>query len=109
MPDLAPCHSAASWRRWGHEKDSRDPRRHRGARGHRHGRHANHRDGEELLFGDDWESDPLIYSLYADVLEGRLAWDRLEGLLERAGVTGANGWSVISPTHTAHTIGGIIT
>ncbi len=48
------------------------------------------RDGEELLFGDDWESDPLIYSLYAEVLEGRLAWDRLEGLLQRAGVTGAN-------------------
>jgi hypothetical protein len=48
------------------------------------------RDGEELLFGDDWESDPLIYSLYADVVEGRLAWDRLEGLLQRAGVTGAN-------------------
>jgi hypothetical protein len=47
------------------------------------------RDGDELLFGDDWESDPLIYSMYADVVEGRLAWDRLEGLLERAGVTGA--------------------
>jgi hypothetical protein len=48
------------------------------------------RDGEELLFGDDYESDPLIYSLYADVIEGRIGWDRLEGLLERAGVTGAN-------------------
>jgi hypothetical protein len=48
------------------------------------------RDGEELLFGDDWESDPLIYSMYADVVEGRLSWPHLEGLLERAGVTGAN-------------------
>ncbi|MEW6272667.1 MAG: phosphatase domain-containing protein [Thermodesulfobacteriota bacterium] len=26
----------------------------------------------EILFGDDWESDPLIYSVYADVLAGRL-------------------------------------
>lgn len=50
---------------------------------------AGRRDGEELLFGDDWESDPLIYSLYADVIEGRLAWTRLEGLLARAGVQGA--------------------
>ncbi len=46
------------------------------------------RDGDELLFGDDWESDALIYSLYADVIEGRLAWSRLEGLLVRAGVQG---------------------
>jgi hypothetical protein len=26
----------------------------------------------EYLFGDDWESDPLIYSLYADVVAGRV-------------------------------------
>lgn len=47
---------------------------------------AGRRDGIELLFGDDWESDPLIYSLYADVVEGRLDWSRLQGLLEKAGV-----------------------
>jgi len=47
---------------------------------------AGRRDGVELLFGDDWESDPLIYSLYADVINGRLDWDRLAALLERAGV-----------------------
>ena len=47
---------------------------------------AGRRAGEELLFGDDWESDPLIYSLYADVLDGRLGWPALEALLERAGV-----------------------
>ena len=29
----------------------------------------------EVLFGDDWESDPLIYSMYADILAGRLGWD----------------------------------
>lgn len=50
---------------------------------------AGKRDGEELLFGDDWESDPFIYSLYADVVEGRLVWSRLEGLLTRVGVNGA--------------------
>src|SRR6185503_12787644 len=26
----------------------------------------------EVLFGDDWESDPIIYSLYADTVSGRL-------------------------------------
>lgn len=47
------------------------------------------RDGprtREVLFGDDWESDPVIYSLYADVLAGRLGGDRLAGLLDRLGV-----------------------
>lgn len=47
---------------------------------------AGRRDGQELLFGDDWESDPLIYSLYADTIEGRLPWARLEGLLQQVGV-----------------------
>jgi len=47
---------------------------------------AGRRDGIELLFGDDWESDPLIYSLYADVIGGRLDLSQLERLLERAGV-----------------------
>jgi hypothetical protein len=47
---------------------------------------AGKRDGVELLFGDDWESDPLIYSLYADVIDRRLDWSRLENLLQRAGV-----------------------
>lgn len=43
-------------------------------------------DADEILFGDDWESDPLTYSLYADAIEGRLSWPRLEVLLVRAGV-----------------------
>ena len=40
----------------------------------------------ELLFGDDWESDSLIYSLYADVVAGRLLGDRLAGILRRVPV-----------------------
>jgi hypothetical protein len=40
----------------------------------------------ELLFGDDWESDPLTYSLYADVVAGRLPPDRLGPILARIGV-----------------------
>jgi hypothetical protein len=47
---------------------------------------AGRRDGVEFLFGDDWESDPLIYSLYADALERRIAWPSLESWLARAGV-----------------------
>src|SRR6266516_1972967 len=37
----------------------------------------------ELLFGDDWELDSLIYSLYADVLAARLPPARLAPLLRR--------------------------
>jgi hypothetical protein len=40
----------------------------------------------EILFGDDWESDPIIYSLYADVLANRLAADELDDVLETIGV-----------------------
>lgn len=46
---------------------------------------AGRREGVELLFGDDFESDPLIYSLYADVVEGRLSWEQLQGILDRVG------------------------
>jgi len=40
----------------------------------------------ELLFGDDWESDPLTYSLYADVIAGTLSLDALGPFLLRVGV-----------------------
>jgi hypothetical protein len=40
----------------------------------------------ELLFGDDWESDSLIYSLYADVVAGRLQGRRLDDILRRVPV-----------------------
>ncbi len=35
----------------------------------------------EVLFGDDWESDPLIYSLYADVIAGALRPEALSRIL----------------------------
>jgi hypothetical protein len=41
---------------------------------------------EELLFGDDWESDPLTYSLYADIVSGTVAIDELARVLGRIGV-----------------------
>ena len=40
----------------------------------------------EVLFGDDWESDPIIYSLYADILAGRIATDELGDVLRTIGV-----------------------
>lgn len=43
-------------------------------------------EAREYLFGDDWESDPLIYSLYADVAAGRLAPATLSELLHAARV-----------------------
>ena len=39
---------------------------------------------KEVLLGDDAESDALVYSLYADVLEGRISDLELEHLLTRA-------------------------
>ncbi|MGH2669235.1 MAG: phosphatase domain-containing protein [bacterium] len=36
---------------------------------------------EEYLFGDDWEADPFIYSLYADVLAGRVGIRELTEIL----------------------------
>jgi hypothetical protein len=41
---------------------------------------------EELLFGDDWESDPLTYSAYADVVAGGLSVAELTRVLGRIGV-----------------------
>ena len=50
----------------------------------------------ELLFGDDWESDPLTYSLYADVLAGVLPGAALGMVLRRIGVD-----SLLMPELTA--------
>ena len=36
----------------------------------------------EVLFGDDSESDALIYSLYSDIVSGRLGGDRLHAVFE---------------------------
>jgi len=43
-------------------------------------------EARELLFGDDWESDSLIYSLYADVVAGRMGPERLAPVLRRVHV-----------------------
>jgi hypothetical protein len=40
----------------------------------------------ETLFGDDSEADAFIYSLYSDLLAGRVGVDLLEEVLRRAGV-----------------------
>ena len=43
-------------------------------------------ESREILFGDDWESDPLSYSLYADIVAGRLEAGVLEPVLRGIGV-----------------------
>jgi hypothetical protein len=40
----------------------------------------------EVLFGDDWESDPIIYSLYADIVAHRVAPAELDDILRPVGV-----------------------
>lgn len=40
----------------------------------------------EILFGDDWESDPIIYSLYADIVAGRIEIASLDPVLQKIGV-----------------------
>jgi len=42
---------------------------------------------DEILFGDDAENDVFIYSLYADIIAGRVSSDVLLGVLQRAAVT----------------------
>jgi hypothetical protein len=42
---------------------------------------AEPRAAREYLFGDDWESDPLIYSLYADIVAGRVDAAELGAIL----------------------------
>ncbi len=39
----------------------------------------------EICFGDDAESDAFIYSLYGDLLRGRVSRSELEEILQRAG------------------------
>jgi uncharacterized protein DUF2183 len=53
------------------------------------GRHAVPADAREVLFGDDWESDPIIYSLYADLLAGRIDPQDLGEVLTTIGVDAA--------------------
>ncbi len=43
-------------------------------------------EAQEILFGDDWESDPVIYSLYADILGGRVRSEELPEILSAIGV-----------------------
>jgi hypothetical protein len=43
-------------------------------------------EAKEILFGDDWESDPVIYSLYADLLAARLDTSELGKVLGLIGV-----------------------
>jgi hypothetical protein len=49
------------------------------------GRAGVSRSAREVCFGDDAESDAFIYSLYGDLLAGRVARPQLEQILERAG------------------------
>jgi hypothetical protein len=49
-------------------------------------RHAMPHDAEEVLFGDDGESDAITYSVYADVLAGRMDIDALRGVLDHVRV-----------------------
>jgi len=43
-------------------------------------------EAHEILFGDDWESDPVIYSVYADVVAGRIDPQELSKVLALIGV-----------------------
>ena len=43
-------------------------------------------EAREVLFCDDWESDPIIYSLYADIVAGRVAPSELDDILKTIGV-----------------------
>lgn len=61
---------------------------------------AGDRPPTEILFGDDWESDPVIYSLYADVLNGRLNASTLRGYLDRLSVGRRQGARILGAVET---------
>jgi hypothetical protein len=58
-------------------------------------------DAREVLFGDDWESDPIIYSLYADVVAGRIGSDELVEIL---GIIGVDPKLIVESTERAAAI-----
>ena len=41
---------------------------------------------DEILFGDDAETDAFVYSLYADLCAGRVGTEALSSVLEQAAV-----------------------
>jgi len=49
-------------------------------------RETSAQDADEVLFGDDSESDAFVYSLYADICAGRVPLDDLTRVLEQAKV-----------------------
>jgi hypothetical protein len=49
-------------------------------------RSRTHMDADETLFGDDAEADGFIYSLYSDVVAGRVSEETLAAILEAGGV-----------------------
>ncbi len=49
------------------------------------GRAEAHIGNPETLVGDDAESDAFVYTLYADLLEGRASWGAVRELLARTG------------------------
>lgn len=50
-------------------------------------REASPADTDEVLFGDDSESDAFVYSIYADICAGRVPLDDLTRVLEQAKIT----------------------
>jgi hypothetical protein len=59
-----------------------------------HTRLALPRGAREVLIGDDLEKDALAYCLYADIVAGRLAQDRVPKILTRLGVARPDAWGV---------------
>jgi len=59
-----------------------------------HGRLALPRRAREVLIGDDLESDALAYSLYSDILSGRLPEGQVMAVLRRHGVARADAFDI---------------
>jgi len=59
-----------------------------------HGRQALPRRAREVLIGDDLESDAMAYTMYADILSGRLPEGRVMDVLRRHGVSRADAWDI---------------
>lgn len=62
---------------------------------------------EEILIGDDRESDPLAFAVYADLITGRIGRDQARSLLARQAITPAEIANILSLRDQIPTIHGV--
>ena len=65
------------------------------------------RNAEEILIGDDLESDPVTFALYADSLANRIGLEQLPNVLAELGVSTADARSICELRQAVKPTGGV--